>query len=107
MFERSVVRFFFIPGKTAGGKFPHLQMMFDAFAAYAFPAAGLGGAVAPFKVLFFFAFHYITPRFFYHCPMRNCFLQMRSLIASFIPNPTNRAPRPRSSQRETRILWLR
>jgi hypothetical protein len=54
--QGTVVRSFHVIREKAGRKLPHSPMVLKAFTADAFAAAGLIGAVAVLKVLFFAAF---------------------------------------------------
>jgi hypothetical protein len=57
MFEGPVIGTFCICGKTAGGKFPALQVILQAFAAGTLSRTGLITAVAHILVLFQFTIH--------------------------------------------------
>jgi hypothetical protein len=61
MFERAVVRFFRVVGKTACGQLPALEMIGDAFATDAFFGAGFVRTIAFFQIFLFIALHEITP----------------------------------------------
>ena len=57
MFKGAVVGSFRVLWKTAGGQLPLLYMIGEAVTADAFSAAGIIRAVAPVKILLFFAIH--------------------------------------------------
>jgi hypothetical protein len=57
--KRSVISFFYIIGKETGGKFVHIPVILEAFAAEAFSAARFICAVTVLKIFFFFAFLHV------------------------------------------------
>jgi hypothetical protein len=57
MFKGSVVGFFRVLWKEASRQLPFRQMIGDAIAAGAFPAAWFVGTVASCQIVFLFAFH--------------------------------------------------
>jgi hypothetical protein len=61
MFERPVVRFLGILREAAGGQFPALEVVPDAFAAHPFAAARGVGAGTALKICCLFAFHGYPP----------------------------------------------
>jgi hypothetical protein len=57
MLKRPVKSSLSVVWKTATGKLPHSQMIYDASAAYAFFVAGFVSAVASFQVFLLITFH--------------------------------------------------
>jgi hypothetical protein len=66
MFERAIVGFFRVLGKTAPGELSHFQMIRNALATGPFSGAWFIGAVTFFKVLFPITFHGFPPRMLNH-----------------------------------------